>query len=108
MPGAQKITFRGNEADYYSCSALKDLKKNDPKAFSELRDGGRIYYTVYHEESDFSEPETIRRGCGLVNRMGFLLSGQYFLEGNYLDLDSEDGDTGTLRDDIREAEMKSI
>ena len=105
MPNPTKVTLNDKHADYYSCHFLRELKESDPAAFSALRDGGKVYYTVFHEESDFSEPEFIRRGCGLVNRMGFLIGPQDFISGDILDL--TDKRYRDLQDDLREAELKS-
>ena len=105
MPNPTKVTLNDKHADYYSCHFLRQLKEDDPVAFSALRDDGNVYFTVYHEESDFSEPEFIRRGCGLVNRMGFLLADPDFITGDILELTGKKH--RKLRDDLREAEMKS-
>ena len=103
MANPTQITFNDRAANYYSCHFLWELKNSDPAAFSALRDNGKVYYTVYHQESDFSEPEFIRRGCGLVNRMGFLLADPDFLAGDILELKGKD--YKQLKDDLREAEI---
>lgn len=105
MTNPTKTTFHDKTADYYSCHFLRELQKNDYTAFSALRNGGKVYYTVYYEESDFSEPEFIRRGCGLVNRMGFVIGPPDFISGDILDL--TDMRYTDLQDDLRKAEMKS-
>jgi hypothetical protein len=105
MPNPTVIAFAGKTGRYYSCSYLKDLQKKDEPAFRALRKDGEVWHTVYHRESDFSEPVIIRKGCGLVNRMGFLLADPEFISGDVLELTGKKH--RKLRDDLREAEIKS-
>ena len=105
MANPTEISFNGKKGRYYSCSYLKELQKKEPRAFFDLRKGDDIWYTVYHEESDFSEPVIIKKGCGLVNRMGFIIAAPDFLPGDELDIAQSEYEE--LCDDLREAEMKS-
>ena len=73
--------------------------------YKELKNENEIWHTVYHKESDFSEPERIKRGCGLVNRMGFIIASEDFIPEDEIFLKGKE--YKQLKDDIREAEMKS-
>jgi len=105
MPNPTTITFAGKTGRYYSCWYLKDLQKKDEPAFRAIRKDGEVWHTVYHRESDFSEPVIIRKGCGLVNRMGFIIADPDFLPGDEVYISQKKYEK--LCDDIREAEMKS-
>jgi hypothetical protein len=105
MANPTEITFNGKTGGYYSCSYLRELQEKDAAAFSGLKKEGEIRHTVYHRDSDFSEPIVIRKGCGLVNRMGFIIAPEDFLPGDELYISQVKYEK--LCDDIREAEMKS-
>ena len=105
MANPTEITFAGKTGRYYSCWYLRNLQKRDDAAFRAIRKDGEIWHTVYHHESDFSEPVTIRKGCGLVNRMGFILAPENFLPGEEIYI--AQAKYRKLCDDIREAEMQS-
>lgn len=105
MPNPTTINFNNREGFYFSCWYLKDLQKKDPRAFDALKQPDQIWHTVYHHESDFSEPIIIRKGCGLVNRMGFLLAPPDFIPENELYLAQKKH--RQLQDNLREAETVS-
>lgn len=100
------IEFEAKIGRYYSCYQLKELQEKEGReAVARLKQENEIWHTVYHVECDFSEPERIKRGCGLVNRMGFIVAEENFLPENEINLN--DKKYKNLRDNIREAEEKS-
>ena len=100
------VEFNSNVGRYYSCYQLRELQeKEGGDAIAKLKQENEIWHTVYHKESDFSEPERIKRGCGLVNRMGFIIAIENFIPENEIDL--KEKKYKKLRDDLREAEMNS-
>lgn len=108
MSNPTKFTYKGMEALYWSVSGLRELTKNEPSYAKDQEKEGHAWFTVRHDDSDFTEPVSITPGIGIINRMGFIYAPKDFCEeeGIYFE-DPLSPELEELRDELQEMESVS-
>jgi hypothetical protein len=110
MANPGEIKFRGKTGLYWSVSGLRELVKADSSYKDRLKEEhpGHVWFTVYHGDSDWSEPVLILRKVGAVNRLGFIFADPDFIGKEALELTGRTPkDVKFLRSDLRELESSS-
>lgn len=108
MSNPTEFTYKGKRAFYWSVSGLRELTKTDPCYAESQKKEGYAWFTVRHDDSDFTEPVSITPGIGIINRMGFIYAPEDLLEGDCIYFeDPLSPELEELRDEIREMESVS-
>ena len=67
-----KFNYEGKDAIFITVDHAKRLKEEKGELDSIKLDLTHIWWTIHHKDIDWTQPCWIKKGMGMVNRMGLV------------------------------------